>query len=199
VAARKRIRELEIELAVHLRATELLKGDTDRKTLILTEPAGQGGSKEVEELRMALALEMLNAVKGTYLERDVKEILKRFSATASQLLAAKLETLPRKLFTINYGVKVEDAARARKGEQEAVALQLDFGQDPPATRLQRSPLRLRRRSLEPAGPPIEEGVLEPVLNAPLTQRFASRGAEDVADKVLSALRYQFGGHEEKHS
>lgn len=44
--------------------------------------------------------------------------------------------------------------------------------------------------------PIEEGV---VLSAALTQRFASRGAEDFADKVLSALRYQFGGHEEKRS
>ncbi len=47
--------------------------------------------------------------------------------------------------------------------------------------------------------PIEEGVPAPVLSAALTQRFASRGAEDFADKVLSALRYQFGGHEEKRS
>jgi 6-phosphogluconate dehydrogenase len=47
--------------------------------------------------------------------------------------------------------------------------------------------------------PTEEGVLKPVLNAALTQRFASRGAEDVAEKVLSTLRYQFGGHEEKRS
>jgi 6-phosphogluconate dehydrogenase (decarboxylating) len=28
---------------------------------------------------------------------------------------------------------------------------------------------------------------------------ASRGAEDFANKLLSALRFQFGGHEEKHS
>jgi len=31
----------------------------------------------------------------------------------------------------------------------------------------------------------------------LYERFSSRGEADFADKVLSALRYQFGGHEEK--
>jgi 6-phosphogluconate dehydrogenase len=45
---------------------------------------------------------------------------------------------------------------------------------------------------------IDEGVPAPVLSTALTQRFASRGDEDFADKLLSALRYQFGGHEEKH-
>ena len=45
---------------------------------------------------------------------------------------------------------------------------------------------------------IDEGVPAPVLSIALTQRFASRGDEDFADKLLSALRYQFGGHEEKH-
>ena len=44
---------------------------------------------------------------------------------------------------------------------------------------------------------IDEGVPAPVLSAALTQRFASRGAEDFANKVLSAMRYQFGGHQEK--
>ncbi len=44
---------------------------------------------------------------------------------------------------------------------------------------------------------IDEGVPAPVLSIALTQRFASRGDEDFANKVLSALRYQFGGHEEK--
>jgi 6-phosphogluconate dehydrogenase len=46
---------------------------------------------------------------------------------------------------------------------------------------------------------IDEGVPAPVLNTALTERFASRGEEDFANKVLSAMRYQFGGHEEKHS
>jgi 6-phosphogluconate dehydrogenase len=41
-------------------------------------------------------------------------------------------------------------------------------------------------------------VPAPVLSTALTQRFASRGEEDFANKLLSALRYQFGGHEEKH-
>lgn len=45
---------------------------------------------------------------------------------------------------------------------------------------------------------IDEGVPAPVLSTALTQRFASRGEEDFADKLLSALRYEFGGHEEKH-
>ena len=45
---------------------------------------------------------------------------------------------------------------------------------------------------------LDEGVPAPVLGASLTQRFASRGAEDLADKLLSALRSQFGGHGEKH-
>jgi 6-phosphogluconate dehydrogenase len=44
---------------------------------------------------------------------------------------------------------------------------------------------------------IDEGVPAPVLSTALTQRFASRGEEDFANKLLSALRYQFGGHEEK--
>ncbi len=44
---------------------------------------------------------------------------------------------------------------------------------------------------------IEEGVPAPVLTSALYSRFASRGLDDFADKVLSAMRKQFGGHEEK--
>jgi len=44
---------------------------------------------------------------------------------------------------------------------------------------------------------IDESVPAPVLSAALYQRFSSRGGDDFADKVLSALRFQFGGHEEK--
>jgi 6-phosphogluconate dehydrogenase len=46
---------------------------------------------------------------------------------------------------------------------------------------------------------IDEGVPSPVLAAALYQRFASRGEADFADKVLSAMRHAFGGHEEKRS
>jgi 6-phosphogluconate dehydrogenase len=46
---------------------------------------------------------------------------------------------------------------------------------------------------------IDEGVPAPVLSTALTQRFASRGDEDFANKLLSALRFQFGGHEEKQA
>ncbi len=44
---------------------------------------------------------------------------------------------------------------------------------------------------------IEEGVPVPVLSSALYSRFASRGLDDFADKVLSAMRQQFGGHVEK--
>ena len=44
---------------------------------------------------------------------------------------------------------------------------------------------------------IDESIPAPVLSAALFERFSSRGQDDFADKVLSALRYEFGGHEEK--
>jgi 6-phosphogluconate dehydrogenase len=44
---------------------------------------------------------------------------------------------------------------------------------------------------------IDESVPAPVLSAALYQRFTSRGEEGFADKLLSAMRYQFGGHVEK--
>jgi 6-phosphogluconate dehydrogenase len=46
---------------------------------------------------------------------------------------------------------------------------------------------------------IEEGVPAPVLTSALYSRFASRDLDDFADKVLSAMRKQFGGHDEKSS
>ena len=44
---------------------------------------------------------------------------------------------------------------------------------------------------------IDEAVPTPVLTAALYERFSSRGEADFADKLLSALRYEFGGHIEK--
>jgi 6-phosphogluconate dehydrogenase len=44
---------------------------------------------------------------------------------------------------------------------------------------------------------IEEGVPAPVLTAALNERFSSRGLDEFGDKVLSAMRKQFGGHDEK--
>jgi 6-phosphogluconate dehydrogenase len=46
---------------------------------------------------------------------------------------------------------------------------------------------------------IDEGVPAPVLSVALYQRFSSRGAADYADRVLSAMRSAFGGHDEKPS
>jgi 6-phosphogluconate dehydrogenase len=44
---------------------------------------------------------------------------------------------------------------------------------------------------------IDEGVPAHVLSSALYERFSSRGNGDFADKLLSAMRYQFGGHIEK--
>jgi 6-phosphogluconate dehydrogenase len=41
---------------------------------------------------------------------------------------------------------------------------------------------------------IDEGTPTPVLSAALYQRFSSRGEADFANRVLSAMRYEFGGH-----
>jgi 6-phosphogluconate dehydrogenase len=44
---------------------------------------------------------------------------------------------------------------------------------------------------------IDEGVPAPVLTSALYERFSSRGDADFADKLLSAMRFAFGGHLEK--
>jgi 6-phosphogluconate dehydrogenase len=46
---------------------------------------------------------------------------------------------------------------------------------------------------------IDEGVPAPVLTSALYSRFASRRLDEFADKALSAMRKQFGGHTEKPS
>jgi 6-phosphogluconate dehydrogenase len=46
---------------------------------------------------------------------------------------------------------------------------------------------------------IDEAVPAPVLTAALFARFSSRGESDYQDKLLSAMRFQFGGHHEKPS
>jgi 6-phosphogluconate dehydrogenase len=44
---------------------------------------------------------------------------------------------------------------------------------------------------------VDEGVPAPVLSTALYDRFASRGEADFADRILSAMRKEFGGHDEK--
>jgi 6-phosphogluconate dehydrogenase len=44
---------------------------------------------------------------------------------------------------------------------------------------------------------IEQGVPAPVLSAALYARFSSRGNAEFADRLLSAMRMQFGGHVER--
>ena len=55
-------------------------------------------------------------------------------------------------------------------------------------------LGLRRGPLDRRRPPIDEGVPAHVLTASLFSRFSSRGQADYGDKLLSAMRKQFGGH-----
>lgn len=45
---------------------------------------------------------------------------------------------------------------------------------------------------------VETGVPAPVLSSALFGRFASRDADEYANKLISAMRYAFGGHNEKH-
>ena len=44
---------------------------------------------------------------------------------------------------------------------------------------------------------LDEGTPVPVLSAALYQRFASRGSDDFANRLLSAMRFAFGGHVER--
>ena len=44
---------------------------------------------------------------------------------------------------------------------------------------------------------IDEGVPAPVISSALFSRFASRGNAEFADKLMSAMRFEFGGHHEK--
>jgi 6-phosphogluconate dehydrogenase len=44
---------------------------------------------------------------------------------------------------------------------------------------------------------IDESVAAPILSSAIGERFASRGQSEFADRLLSALRFEFGGHVEK--
>jgi 6-phosphogluconate dehydrogenase len=44
---------------------------------------------------------------------------------------------------------------------------------------------------------IDESVPAPILAAAVSERFASRGGDEFATRVLSAMRFEFGGHRER--
>jgi 6-phosphogluconate dehydrogenase len=44
---------------------------------------------------------------------------------------------------------------------------------------------------------VDESIPAPVISAALFARFSSRGQDEFADKLMSAMRYEFGGHHEK--
>ena len=56
---------------------------------------------------------------------------------------------------------------------------------------------VRRLNLPEIQAAIDEGAPVPVLSAAMLARFTSRGNADFANRVLSAMRYEFGGHAEK--
>ena len=88
------------------------------------------------------------------------------------------------------------AARQR---DRLVAARPDGGalrQGPRARRSSRARVRLRRRALDDQGA-IDEAVPAPVLTTALYERFSSRGEADFQNKLLSAMRFEFGGHVEK--
>jgi len=67
--------------------------------------------------------------------------------------------------------------------------------------LERSPaeFRIPEKDAGQFSAAIESTTPAPVLSASLYQRFTSRGEDDFAGKILSAMRFQFGGHVEKKS
>ena len=72
----------------------------------------------------------------------------------------------------------------------------------PGPRTRRSPVRrqgvgLRRRALDGAGRGRRGGPAPVLVIRALFNRFVSRGEADFANKLLSAMRKQFGGHQEK--
>ena len=71
-------------------------------------------------------------------------------------------------------------------------------EQPNAGEIFRPRLRFRRRPLDHSRR-HRTTAPAPVLSAALYQRFSSRGEGDFAAKLLSAMRFQFGGHLEKES
>ncbi len=59
--------------------------------------------------------------------------------------------------------------------------------------------RIRAKGRWTINAAIDESTPVPVLSAALFQRFDSRGESDFANKLLSAMRFQFGGHVERKS
>jgi 6-phosphogluconate dehydrogenase len=46
---------------------------------------------------------------------------------------------------------------------------------------------------------IDEGVPAPILSTAIGERFTSRGESEFADRIVSAMRFEFGGHLEKRA
>ena len=67
-----------------------------------------------------------------------------------------------------------------------------------AVEVRRPGVRLRRGPLDHQGRD-RRGRAGPVLTSALYERFSSRGEADFADKLLSAMRFEFGGHLEKRA
>ncbi len=65
------------------------------------------------------------------------------------------------------------------------------------TKLCRARVRTPAKGAGPSWRLSTKAVPTPVLSAALQERFSSRGNAEFADKILSAMRREFGGHVEK--
>ena len=70
-------------------------------------------------------------------------------------------------------------------------------QDPSPREIRRAGFGLRAKDVGRSRPPSTRRCRLTCLTAALYERFSSRGEADFADKLLSAMRYEFGGHLEK--
>ena len=70
-------------------------------------------------------------------------------------------------------------------------------EDPELSQISPAASRIRAKGAGRSRPPSTKAVPAPVLTAALYERFSSRGEADFQDKLLSAMRFEFGGHLEK--
>ena len=116
--------------------------------------------------------------------------------------AIDAETTPlRKPEHYQYDFNLADVAEVWRRGSVIASWLLDLTasallKDPTLKKFSRPRVRLRRRSLDHAGGHRGRDP-GPGAGAALYQRFTSRGEDEFAYKILSAMRFEFGGHEEK--
>ena len=129
-------------------------------------------------------------------------ILQQRRTSGKREHAADAETTPlRDPEHYQYDFDLADIAEVWRRGSVIASWLLDLTADalsrrPRAARVRGPGLGFGRRALDDQAA-IDEGVPAHVLSAALFERFASRGEAEFANKILSAMRFQFGGHDEK--